>query len=356
MAEDRWRDDNRRRWEEDRNRYGGGQGSGQGYGEQGYGAGEFGQDEPYYERPENQSRWDDRSGQARNRAGGGRFGERGRYGESGYGGSGERNYGGQSGYGSQSGYGGSGERNYGGQGGYGQGGYGGQSGYGQRYGRGGFGEGSWTGRSGQDYSGGYGSQGGGYGYGRGGSQGGSYGGYGQRSGSGSEGWSGEGNWSRGRDNDRGFLDRASDEVSSWFGDEDAEARRRMDRERGGKFGKGPQGYSRSDDRIREDVNDRLTDDWFLDATMITVAVSDGEVTLSGTVHGREDKRRAEDVAENVSGVKHVQNNLRIQPSQDSSAGALGTSSRSSTTSGIESSASQSGSASGSSTGSKSKST
>ena len=330
MAEDRWRDDNRRRWEEDRNRYGGGQSSSQGYGEQGHGSGEFGQDEPYYERPESQSRWDDRSGHARNRAGG-RFGERGRYGESGYGGSSDRNYGSQSGYG-------------------------GQSGYGQRQGRGGSGEGGWTGRSSQDYSGGYGSQGGGYGYGRGGSQGGPYGGYGQRSGSGSEGWSGEGNWSRGRDNDRGFLDRASDEVSSWFGDEDAEARRRMDRERGGKFGKGPQGYSRSDDRIREDVNDRLTDDWFLDATMITVAVSDGEVTLTGTVHGREDKRRAEDVAESVSGVKHVQNNLRVQPSQDSSAGALGTGSRSSTTSGIESSASQSGAASGSSTTSRSKST
>ncbi len=324
MAEDRWRDDNRRRWEEDRNRYGG-QSSGQGYGEQSYGAGEFGQDEPYYERPENQSRWDDRSGHARSRGNGGRFGERGRFGESGYGGSGER-------------------------------GYGSQGGYGQRHGRGGFGEGNWTGRSSQDYGGGYGSGGyggqGGYGYGRGGSSG----GYGQRYGRGSEGWSGEGNWSRGRDNDRGFWDRASDEVSSWFGDEEAESRRRMDRERGGKFGKGPQGYSRSDDRIREDVNDRLTDDWFLDATMITVAVSDGEVTLNGTVDSRDDKRRAEDVAENVSGVKHVQNNLRVQPGNESRMGTFGTSDRSTTTSGPQSSATQSGSASGSSTGSRPKST
>lgn len=35
------------------------------------------------------------------------------------------------------------------------------------------------------------------------------------------------------DRDRGFLDRAADEVSSWFGDDEAERRRRMDdRDRG----------------------------------------------------------------------------------------------------------------------------
>ena len=37
----------------------------------------------------------------------------------------------------------------------------------------------------------------------------------------------------------------------------------------------------------------------------------GEVTLSGTVNSRLEKRRAEDVADDVSGVKHVQNNLRV---------------------------------------------
>jgi hypothetical protein len=30
------------------------------------------------------------------------------------------------------------------------------------------------------------------------------------------------------------------------------------------------------------------------------------------VNSREDKRRAEDLTENVSGVRHVQNNLRVQ--------------------------------------------
>jgi hypothetical protein len=43
-----------------------------------------------------------------------------------------------------------------------------------------------------------------------------------------------------------------------------------------------------------------------------VKVSNCEVTLSGTVESREAKRRAEDCADSVSGVRNVQNNLRIQ--------------------------------------------
>jgi hypothetical protein len=48
-------------------------------------------------------------------------------------------------------------------------------------------------------------------------------------------------------------------------------------------------------------------------------VKDGEVTLSGTVDGRQAKRRAEDIIENVSGVREVHNQLRVQPGQDRSA-------------------------------------
>jgi osmotically-inducible protein OsmY len=113
--------------------------------------------------------------------------------------------------------------------------------------------------------------------------------------------------------ERGFWDRASDEVSSWFGDDDAERRRRMDEQRGGQHrGRGPKGYTRSDERIRDDVNDRLSDDPYVDASEIEVSVSSCEVTLSGTVDSRDAKRRAEDVVEQVSGVRHVQNNLRVQ--------------------------------------------
>ncbi|MFV0623362.1 BON domain-containing protein [Sphingomonas sp. ac-8] len=106
------------------------------------------------------------------------------------------------------------------------------------------------------------------------------------------------------------MDRAGDEVRSWFGDDDADRRRDMDQHRG----KGPKGYTRSDDRIREDVCDRLRDDPRTDASDIEVSVSGGEVTLFGTVTDRGSKRSAEDCVDRVSGVQHVQNNLRVKQS------------------------------------------
>ncbi|MBB4038743.1 hypothetical protein GGR34_000372 [Microvirga flocculans] len=77
-------------------------------------------------------------------------------------------------------------------------------------------------------------------------------------------------------------------------------------------GRGPKGYRRPDERIHEDVCERLTEDPFIDASTIEVAVKDGEVTLNGTVSSRGLKHRAEDLAELASGVAHVQNNLRVQ--------------------------------------------
>ncbi len=81
--------------------------------------------------------------------------------------------------------------------------------------------------------------------------------------------------------------------------------------RGEHQGRGPKGYQRSDERIREDIAERLTDDAMIDASEIDVTVQGREVTLSGTVRTRTEKRRAEDIAESVSGVAHVQNNLRV---------------------------------------------
>lgn len=77
-------------------------------------------------------------------------------------------------------------------------------------------------------------------------------------------------------------------------------------------GRGPKGYQRSDDRIREDINERLTQHPDIDATEIDVVVASGEVTLSGTVDHRRTKRLAEDVAEGVSGVRDVHNQIRVQ--------------------------------------------
>lgn len=71
------------------------------------------------------------------------------------------------------------------------------------------------------------------------------------------------------------------------------------------------------------MSDRLSDDWRIDASDVEVAVAAGEVTLSGTVASRQDKRRAEDIADDCSGVKHVQNNLRIKDHRTTGAtGAL----------------------------------
>lgn len=208
-----------------------------------------------------------------------------------------------------------------------------------------------------------------------------------------------GEWNRGRD-ERGFMDRAGDEVRTWFGDDEAERRRRFDEQErqrdrqreeihgrdygwrssgggrdwdgrnqaytrgqtgasdrgwfgdhepyraeqgspwgrygserhqsafgehgqgsGQRFaGKGPKGYQRADARITEDVCDRLSDSWDVDASEIEVTVSNGEVTLSGTVQDREQKRRAEDLVEALSGVREVNNQLRVTRTQNSIGG------------------------------------
>jgi osmotically-inducible protein OsmY len=112
---------------------------------------------------------------------------------------------------------------------------------------------------------------------------------------------------------RGWWDRASDEVASWFGDEEAERRRRMDQEREQFRGRGPKGYRRSDERIKEDVNDRLSEG-YLDASDIEVVVLNSEVTLTGTVNRRSDKRKAEAIAESVTGVTNVENRVRVKQS------------------------------------------
>jgi hypothetical protein len=115
-----------------------------------------------------------------------------------------------------------------------------------------------------------------------------------------------------RDNERGWWDRTKDEVASWFGDEDAERRRRRDEMNSGQHrGKGPKNYTRSEERIKEDVSDALSEDSFLDASGIEVSVKEGEVTLNGEVDSRYSKHRAEDLSEDVTGVTNVQNNLRV---------------------------------------------
>ena len=53
----------------------------------------------------------------------------------------------------------------------------------------------------------------------------------------------------------------------------------------------------------------------IDAGDVDIKVEHCEVTLTGTVDNRQDKRRLEDLAESVSGVKHVHNQLRVEERQ-----------------------------------------
>jgi len=77
------------------------------------------------------------------------------------------------------------------------------------------------------------------------------------------------------------------------------------------IGWGPAGYQRSDERIREDICERLTLHGQIDARRIEVDVKKGEVTLRGLVDNRSAKRMAEETAESVSGVRDVQNQIRV---------------------------------------------
>lgn len=82
-------------------------------------------------------------------------------------------------------------------------------------------------------------------------------------------------------------------------------------------GKGPRGYTRSDERIREDVCERLSEHHYIDASAIAVEVKDGVVTLEGSVDDRWQKYQAEDLIDATSGVKDINNRLTVKrPAQN----------------------------------------
>jgi len=89
-------------------------------------------------------------------------------------------------------------------------------------------------------------------------------------------------------------------------------RERTSSRRGEYVGKGPKGYTRSDDRIREEVCERLAWDGEVDASDIAVTVQNGEVTLEGTVETRRMKHRSEDLVDEIRGVIDVHNRLTVR--------------------------------------------
>ncbi|HEU4600838.1 MAG TPA: BON domain-containing protein [Steroidobacteraceae bacterium] len=120
--------------------------------------------------------------------------------------------------------------------------------------------------------------------------------------------SAQGDW--GRDSER------------WQEQRETSDRQRFEsREQGEHRGRGPRSYQRSDARIREDACECLTDDHFIDASDIEVNVQNGIVTLSGTVQSRTEKRRAEDLIDQLSGVRDVNNSLVVDGASQRSAGS-----------------------------------
>jgi len=81
-------------------------------------------------------------------------------------------------------------------------------------------------------------------------------------------------------------------------------------------GVGPKGYQRSPDSIKEQICERLEGNGELDASEIEVSADSDEVTLSGEVCSRYEKRLAEDCAESVYGVQDVHNRLTVKRRDD----------------------------------------
>ncbi len=116
-------------------------------------------------------------------------------------------------------------------------------------------------------------------------------------------------------------DRNEHKGASWLGDHDGHRTRETGRSdfrheshnesRGAYAGRGPKNYQRSKERIYEDVCDRLYIDDRLDASEIEVNVDENEVVLTGSVTSKEAKRRAEDLAESIPGVRNVENRIRV---------------------------------------------
>jgi len=149
---------------------------------------------------------------------------------------------------------------------------------------------------------GSGGQRGGYGAGWDYGQG-AYGGarYGQQGQYGEEQRYGERTWESGRGRGRGLLGKL--------------------------VGRGPKGYKRSDERVKEDICEQLWRSEDIDSSEVTITVKEGEVTLTGTVPERWMRHEIENIADSSMGVKDIDNNLRIQRQNDETGQEAGSAAR-----------------------------
>ena len=83
----------------------------------------------------------------------------------------------------------------------------------------------------------------------------------------------------------------------------------------------PRSYRRSDERIAEDLCERLAAHAYVDASEVSVAVRDGCVLLEGTVPQRRMKHTIEDLAADCPGVQEVENRSRVARTDEGSRAA-----------------------------------
>jgi hypothetical protein len=75
---------------------------------------------------------------------------------------------------------------------------------------------------------------------------------------------------------------------------------------------GPKGYQRSDERLREDISERLMEARYIDSSEVTVEVSGAKVVLEGTVPERRMKHAIEDLVDACPGVQDIDNRIRVK--------------------------------------------
>jgi hypothetical protein len=122
-----------------------------------------------------------------------------------------------------------------------------------------------------------------------------------------------------------YGDRETGNMQGWGGSQGMHGGGQGMQGWGGQMrqGRGPKGYKRSDERIREDICDRLTDHHDIDASEVEVKVQNGEVTLTGTVTDRRHKHMIEHIVESMSGVQDVHNQIRLKREESSTQQASG---------------------------------
>lgn len=76
--------------------------------------------------------------------------------------------------------------------------------------------------------------------------------------------------------------------------------------------RGPKGYQRSDERLREEICERLMNRWDIDSSDVSVAVHEGRVTVEGAVPERRMRHAIEDLVDDCHGVQDIENHIRVQ--------------------------------------------